>query len=75
MTAGRDVRSIECVIAAAARFAARRRSHMGKFKHIADAIRSCGLFYVILQHLFSLYSANIAYPDCESWKTGPGALP
>ncbi|MGB5717762.1 MAG: TRAP transporter TatT component family protein [Gammaproteobacteria bacterium] len=25
--------------------------------------------------LFSLYSANIAYPDCESWKTGHFLLP
>jgi hypothetical protein len=47
---------------------------MGKFKHIANAI-SCGSLYVNLQRLFSLYSANIAYPDCESWKTGANALP
>jgi hypothetical protein len=28
-----------------------------------------------LLRLFSLYSANIAYPDSGSWKTGHCALP
>jgi hypothetical protein len=40
-----------------------------------DAVRSHDSFYLILWRLFRLYSANIFYSGCESWKTGLFALP